>query len=443
MFYIVETQEQLDKVIAYENTEVFMDIIPLDDRIHPAMNTPSLIYFRPLTAKRGFILVISHMEGFSLSFREVMTFLIDRIPQIYTIDKKTLLYYGVKEESVISLKMANTLWSDPEFPDISKYGTPAHSHFERKLGKRLDVNRFIPISKHYEKYENYFNDLSFYPYQYVHETFQFYNSEVTKAFFEIERNGLGINQEKFNHHFPRLDQRFNVQDNTIYSSYNLYNITARPSCTFNGFNFVSLKKSDESRKSLVPKNDGFVEFDYKSYQVKLLANFLQFDFGSDDPHHYLNKIYFGEDYTPEQGDEGKKLTFRYLYGRDPESPDIEFFQQVYALRDQLWENHEKDGYIVSPITGRMIYGITEITQILPYLMQCHETERNTIIINKLLNLLSNFNTKLVLYTYDAFLFDFSLDDGRKLIGKIRTILEGDDYKTSMKIGASFGELLKY
>lgn len=440
MFYIVETQEQLNEVIAYGNTEVFMDIIPLDDRIHPAMNKPLLIYFRPLTAKRGFILVIDHMEGFSLSWESVRVSLIDQIPLIYTIDKKTLLYYGVSEEAVMSLKMANTLWPDPEFPDISKYGTPTHTYYERKLSKRDDINRFIPISKHYEKYENYFNDLVFYPYQYVHETFDFYNSQVTKAFFEIERHGIAIDQEKFNHHFPRLDKRFNVQDSIIYSSYNLYNPTARPSCTFNGFNFVSLKKSDESRQSLVPKNDIFVEFDYKSYQVKLLGNLLGYDFDGEDPHHHLNKIYFGEDYTPEQADEGKKMTFRYLYGRDPEAPDIDLFKLVYAQRDMLWNHHERDGFIVSPITGREIRGITEITQILPYLMQCHETERNTKVVNKILNLLSNYQSKLVLYTYDAFLFDFSLDDGRKLIGKIKAILEEDDYKTSMKFGPSFGEL---
>lgn len=443
MFYIVETREQLDKVIAYGNTEVFLDVIPVDDRIHPALNKPSLIYFRPLSAKRGFILVIDHMEGFSLSWEDVKCLLIDKIPLIYTIDKKDLLYYGLKDNAVKSLKMAHALFNNPEFPDISKYNTPAHIYYERKLSNREDINRFIPISKHYEKYENYFDDLDFYPYQYVDESFQFYNDQVTKVFYDIERRGIGLNHDVFDRYYPRFDKRFNVQNNTIYSSYNLYNPTARPSCAYSGLNFISFKKADESRRSFVPENDLFVEFDYKSYQVKLLADLLDYDFAGENPHDHLNRIYFGEGFTPEQAEDGKKMTFRYLYGRDPEAPDIEFFQHVYALRDKLWGMYQRDGFVYAPGSGRMIRGITEITQILPYIMQCHETERNVQVLSQLNRLLSDSQckTKVVLYTYDAFLFDFAINEGF-LIDSIESILEEGGYKTSMSYGYSYGELEK-
>lgn len=437
MFYIVETQEQLEKIIDYGNERVFIDIIPVDDRVHPCINSPSLMYFRPLDAKRGFILCFDHLETFSLDYHTVMASVIDKIPQIYTIDSKTLYHYGFCHLPVKGLKMAYKMESNyPEFPDSSKYNTQSHKFYYSRLKNRTDVNKFIPVSKHYEKYENLFESLIIDENDLSSKAYKYYNEIIMPGFYEIERNGIGTGDE-FDAFFNSLRKELSVKNNIIYSDYNFHNQTARPSCTFNGFNFLGLKK-DDSRKSLVPKNDMFIEIDYKSYQVKLLAEFLEYEFSEEDIHDHLAELYGETD-----RDIAKRLTFKYLYGRSEDPPDIPFFKRVYELRDYLWEQYQEQGYILSPITKRKIFGITEITQILPYLMHCIETETNAQIIYILSKALNEYKTKLVLYTYDAFLFDISYDDGPEILEVIKEIIGINKRKFTMSYGATYGDLILY
>jgi hypothetical protein len=46
-------------------------------------------------------------------------------------------------------------------------------------------------------------------------------------------------------------------------------------------------------------------------------------------------------------------------------------------------------------------------------------------------------TKLILITYDSFLFDFSKKDGKKTLQEIKTILEGGQMKVKHKHGTSY------
>ena len=58
-------------------------------------------------------------------------------------------------------------------------------------------------------------------------------------------------------------------------------------------------------------------------------------------------------------------------------------------------------------------------------MQSLETSRNIIILKEVLRYLKEKKTKVVLYTYDALLFDFSKEDGKDTLEDIKKILESD------------------
>ena len=60
-----------------------------------------------------------------------------------------------------------------------------------------------------------------------------------------------------------------------------------------------------------------------------------------------------------------------------------------------------------------------------YVMQSLETSRNIIILKEVLRYLKEKKTKVVLYTYDALLFDFSKEDGKDTLKDIKKILESD------------------
>ena len=84
-----------------------------------------------------------------------------------------------------------------------------------------------------------------------------------------------------------------------------------------------------------------------------------------------------------------------------------------------------------------------------YLIQALETELNVRKILLLQEYLFDKKTKLVLYGYDSFLFDFSKQDGVETLKEIKRILEvktdvpGDTesyFYTKSKMGLNYGEM---
>jgi len=68
-----------------------------------------------------------------------------------------------------------------------------------------------------------------------------------------------------------------------------------------------------------------------------------------------------------------------------------------------------------------------------YIMQSLETSRNILILKEALRYLKDKKTKLVLYTYDALLFDFHKEDGKETLEKLQEILEeGGKYPIKIK-----------
>ena len=69
---------------------------------------------------------------------------------IYVRDKKEFLHYWVFKN------LFDTTLNGPTY--IPEY-TKTHSYFYNQYPNKKDINRIIPIVKHYEHCENVFNDL--------------------------------------------------------------------------------------------------------------------------------------------------------------------------------------------------------------------------------------------------------------------------------------------
>jgi hypothetical protein len=73
-----------------------------------------------------------------------------------------------------------------------------------------------------------------------------------------------------------------------------------------------------------------------------------------------------------------------------------------------------------------------------YLLQAIETEHNIFIINEAHTVLNEYNSKLILYTYDSMLFDFKMDDGIELLLKLRdTISQNNKFPVKIKAGGNY------
>jgi hypothetical protein len=104
----------------------------------------------------------------------------------------------------------------------------------------------------------------------------------------------------------------------------------------------------------------------------------------------------------------------------------------------LTKTYEEFGYIKDSITGRPIYIPGEgptIAKLLNYSIQSLEASRNIIVLERLLKYLKDKYSKLILYTYDAFLLDFSKKDGKATLEDIQNILSMEDkYAVKFKYG---------
>ena len=238
--------------------------------------------------------------------------------------------------------------------------------------------------------------------------------------------------------FKPKDPVFNTNNNSVLTSYNLYNATSRPTNAFNSVNFAAIPKSEQHRKCFKPTNDYFVELDFDGYHLRLLCEQINFELTSDSAHKQLAKHYFGtQDITEEQYLEAKQINFQAIYGKIPkEHRNLEIFKKISNFIKELWRVYEEDGEVLEPISGKP-FG-KELKDMHPaklmnYVMQSLETSRNILILKEVLRYLQNKKTDVVLYTYDSFLFDFSKEDGIETLDDIKEILEeGGKYPIKFK-----------
>ena len=262
----------------------------------------------------------------------------------------------------------------------------------------------------------------------------FYNNKTTLAFFGIENNGIKIDETVFNQHFKPTNPLYSVGSNKVFTHYNLFTTTKRPSNSFNGVNFAALNKESGARKSFIPQNDEFIELDISAYHPNLAANLVSFDFDGQDVHQVFADMY-GTSYK-----EAKELTFKQLYGGVfKEYEHLEFFQQIKKFIDNNWNDFNNLGQVIVPGSS-YCFKKTELDNMNPqklfnYVLQNLETATNVCILMDIHKLLKGKKTKIVLYTYDSFLFDYAADEN--LMEDIKNIFDKRKLKIKVKNGRSY------
>ena len=71
-----------------------------------------------------------------------------------------------------------------------------------------------------------------------------------------------------------------------------------------------------------------------------------------------------------------------------------------------------------------------------YLLQGLETAKNVVILWRILKLLQKKKTKLVLYTYDSFLFDYHKED-KEIMKEVLSVFSKYNLKIKMKHGRNY------
>ena len=416
MFWLIENKEQFREFCSKGFREAFVEIIPNNPFQHPIENSICAFYVRPIGDRKGYILPFTHSECGSLFEDEVYVYL-KGLETIYVRDKKEFLHYTILKQLVDI-----TLGLPPYIPPQ----TTAHTILYNRFPDLLTINQLVPITKHYEVCEQIYDDLEHRVNTVVNP---FYNDKATLVFNAIERNGIKIDKNEFETHF------YQTEDEFVYTQYNFKTLTTRPSNKFNGVNYAALNKENGCRRSFIPNNRKFVELDISAYHPTLSAMLVDYVFDEGDIHESFAKMY-GVDYQ-----KAKELTFKQLYGGVFEQyKDLEYFRKIQVYTDKLWANYQEHGWIEAPISGYQ-FCEWELENMNPqklfnYVLQNMETSVNIEILFRIFKLLKGRKTKLVLYTYDSFLFDFD-EDEMEVMTQIKEVFSKLKLQIKEKHGSNY------
>ena len=416
---IVETSKEFGKFAkTFNKFDSIVIPIECDFNKHPKDTRLCLLYVKTMSNdSKEYILPFRHSDTLNLEEH-----IIDNLwtpKNVYTYDKKKLLHF-FNWKNTHDVQM-NYYLEKNEPLSIDDMLTNAHEYFYRKYYGKSNINCVIPIMKHLEWCRNVVEVLKTAGVIGLKETesvYDIYNEDVLENLQKIESNGL------------------QTTDGMVYSEYNPYTATGRPSNRFGGLNFAALNKKDGSRKKFISrygKEGMLVEMDYDAYHLRLIGKVVDYQIPKGSVHSHMAKLY-DVDY-----DKAKSLSFQYLYGSIPyEVSQINpFFCKVEAYIEKVWKQYKSKNFIESDIYNKRIYrkNLSDMNKnkVFNYLIQLMETENNMKILTELLPEISDYKSKLVLYSYDSFLFDFYLPDGLDFLQKVKGIIEQND-KFPVKVG---------
>ena len=427
MFYIIESDQQLDMLESYSGKGGYVEVISSNNNYHHILTKTIAVYLRPLNHDEGYIIPINHDEGLNVDKNRIYNIL-KKYKVLYTINKKDLLYHFILKDVLdISLIYSMTHYSRLELGSNNS----TYNWFYNRLPDFKEVNALVPITKLYEKCEQDYHAI--YPIlQYaIPNGYDFYNTTATSVFFTIEHTGLRTIYQPYLDLFKPNNPVFNMENNIAYTSYNLYNSTSRPTNAFNSVNYAAIPKAEEFRKAIIPQNDVFVELDFDGYHLRLLCEQIGYELTDESAHSQLARLYFGKDQIAEEDyAKAKQINFHAIYGKiPPEYAFLEVFEKIQTHIDTLWKQFQTQGYVQDPISGRRF--TSELKDMHPqklmnYMMQSLETSRNITILKDLIMYLRDKKTKIALYTYDAIVFDFSKKEGKEVLQAIESIMNQDN-----------------
>lgn len=470
MVILVQTTKQYFEFIKdLANSDRIVIPITNNNYLHSVATEFSLLFVYNLANNIGYMLSENHPDLYKvpniwqiIGKEDTKCFIWNKKAFFHNYELYYNEYFKCEMNNIIDINLIYWFKTNRSY-EFNFNNSIAHHLFSNWYYNAKALNNIIPATKHTEIIQDKLNDiLNIIDYYYTEklnedESFNFFNSKVISTLNKIEHSGLKINADIFNKFFDCEDSKNDI----VFSEYNLYTATGRPSNRFSGVNFAALNKENGSRESFISRyKDGIlVEIDFSAHHLSIIANLIKYNFPKNiSIHEYLGRQYFGiEDrvLTKKEYDESKKISFQLLYGGINENfIDIPFFKQTSEFIDKLWDFWNTYEFIICPFSKRKIYKNNfksdEINKqkLFNYLIQATELDKNIIVIDNILKILNHKNCKIILYVYDSILIDMDIKsmgevETKKILLDIKNIMEKDNYKVDFKFGKNYNKMLKF
>lgn len=444
-----DSYKNLLNEIQSSNSPIILWAIPSDEFLHPCATDVSLVFIKTVTDKKTHCIALNHGD---------LVHVIDKVTLIDNLNELTVNKWVINKKAFFQLLPVKDLLDFDLFSHLQRgeiiekeqFETTAHKFIYRTKRDSGDLNVTIPYLKHKEMFDKICEKvLTFNLYLAEgEEGYKKENETVIETLAELESNGIYVNAECFKNHF---DAR--IQPNgLVYSQYNIYTSTGRPSNTFGGVNYAALNKENGARTCFTSRygEDGsMILVDYSAFHPRIICNLIGFDIPIDrDIYKYLGEMYFGREVTEYDLDEIKSITMRQLYGGvEAKYEHIKYFSSLRQFISENWEFFNENGYVLTPIFKRKITDkhLNDATpnKLFNYILQATETEIAMSSVKWINEYLKDKKTKPVLYTYDSLLFDFYNGDGTEVLSHIVKIMMIDN-KFPIKVykGPSYDSVIQ-
>jgi len=424
---IVESIGELNELKVLLETEVSIWYpMWVDNEKHPQNTHISFVFIQTQSDK--YIIPQQHTDAVSLSNEQIESVLSTAGEKWVFQKKKLLQSFTNVREGLNDVDTAHFLKTGEPID----YSQPLQ-HLVAPLlhrGYKEDIIQSIPILKLAEAIEpqllKHTNQKS--------KTYNWYNDIFLPTLSDIERYGIRVDGKKFIDRWPQAYKQ--LKGNCVFTEYNPFTVTGRPSNRHGGVNYAALNKSDGSRDVFV--SDGiFLQMDYNANHPRLIAKLVKYDAPDGNMHQWLAEQYGCS------VDESKGITFQLLYGGiDDEFRQIPYFDKVADYIDELWIETQRRGYLQTPHREIPLSWIEQpnAQKVFNYLLQAVETEMNIDKMMKILECIKGSGIEFSLYTYDSFLFDVPVDVDKGLIKKLKEIIEEGGFPIKASWGKTYGKL---
>lgn len=388
----------------------------------------------PLNNELSFLYVSFESEDFVLPFHHNDCLILDGIDLSSSTTKKMVWNKKGILQTNLNIKGLEDIQAKIFFNTNELY--PLNDKLEgltgfyTRLGIRDDLGKTTPIMRWIEVLSSVVEEIKNLP---INDKIgkNWIDDEMIPILSEIEMSGLRVEPLKFFDRWEPKAHSKHLYNTTIYTEYNPYTITSRPSNRHGGINFGALNKEDGTRDIFIPRDEyAYLQLDYDAYHVRIMAKLIGFQIPGPSGHGWL-----AQQYGMEYG-ESKARTFRNIYGGIIDK-HIPFFGEIDSFIQTFWKSTQSSGFIQTP-KRRIPLEFVESPnpqKVFNYLLQAMETELNFEILSKLLK--QGYTP--VLYSYDAFLFEIHREK-RGEIEIIKEIVESNGFPTNISVGMRYSDL---
>ena len=423
-------------------------IVPVEDGQHPANNRPSILFIRNILTGKTYYYAFDHPDSKSdvTDSYFIAECLLKQKNVKWALDKKAFCQLlnlpGVRDANLCGYLAKNEIVEEIDFE------TTAHTLVRRNASGFTELNKAIPLLKHQECFDDMCDVIKKMVKKFpVDDSFIRVNDIILSALGEIEKNGIYVDTGLFAKHFESAPNK----DGLVFSHYNIYTSTGRPSNSFGGINYAALNHTDGSRQCFVSRfgEDGrMVVVDYTAFHPRIICALTNYDIPiTTNIYEYLAKLYFNKKSVDDTDiKNAKQLTFRQFFGGvEKEYTHIKYLSNLKMYIDFQWDFFRKNGYVESPIFKRKITDkhITDPNppKVFNYILQAAEGEVAIPRLQLVMDYLRNKRSKAILYTYDAILYDFHKDDGIDVLDEVRRIMSIDGtFPMKTYIGSSYHDV---